>query len=305
MLTSSGLRLGIAIPQSFRENRIDTGLIRDFVQRAEAAGFEDLWITENVHGGNLLEPLTLLTYAAACTSRIRVGVSVIILNLRNPVDLAKTIASLDQVSGGRLSVGFGLGDERVYPLYGVSTGRRVARFGEALTLMRSLWRESSVTMDGEFLRVRDCSIGPRPIQQPNPPVWLGGHARAALRRAVRLGDGWMGAGATRLEDFYDEIPQVREFLQESSRDPASFTLSKRIYLAVDENEKDARRRLEAGLSAMYGSAREGVGISGTPARCLAELQRIRDAGLQHLLLHPFSESLDELEVLATQISPQL
>jgi probable F420-dependent oxidoreductase len=305
MLTSSGLRLGIAIPQAFREGRIDSGLIREFVQRADSAGFEDLWITENVHGGNLLEPLTLLTYAAACTNRIRVGVSVIILNLRNPIDLAKTVASLDQLSGGRVTVGFGLGDQRVYHAYGVDPERRVARFVEALTLMRSLWREGSLTMDGEFWKVRELSIGPRPIQQPNPPVWLGGHASAALRRSVRLGDAWMGAGATRLEDFYAEIPQVRGFLRESGRDPATFTLSKRIYLAVDENEEVARRRLEAGLSAMYGSVREGVGISGTPAQCLSELQRIRDAGLQHLLLHPFSDSLDELELLTTQVAPQL
>jgi probable F420-dependent oxidoreductase len=305
MLAGSGLRLGIAIPQAFRSGRIDASLIRDFVVRAEQAGFEDLWITENVHGGNLLEPLTLLTYAAACSSRIRLGVSVIILNLRNPIDLAKAIASLDQLSGGRLTVGFGLGDERVYTSHDVNPERRVARFAESISLMRSLWREQSVTAQGEFWRVHDLSIGPRPIQQPNPPIWLGGHAPGALRRAVRLGDGWMGAGAARLEDFYAEVPQVRAFLRESGRGPASFTLSKRVYLAVGGNETFAKQRLEAGLTAMYGRMREGVGISGTAEQCVSELQRIRDTGLQHLLLHPFSESLEELELLASEVAPRL
>src|SRR5689334_6194248 len=132
MLSGSGLRLGIALPQVFHDGRIDTDLIRDFSVRAEQAGYEDLWLTERILGTQMiLEPLTLLSYAAACAPRIRLGVSVIILNQRNPVMLAKALCSVDQLSGGRLTAGVGLGGgTRLYPAFGISPERPVARFVE-------------------------------------------------------------------------------------------------------------------------------------------------------------------------------
>ena len=307
MLTASGLRLGIALPQVFRDGRIDTDLIREYASRAEALGYEDLWLTERIVGGeSQLEPVTLLTFAAACTTRIRLGVSVIILNLRNPIQLAKSLASLDQLSGGRLTVGVGLGNgTNLYPAFGITEDRPVARFTEALRVMRALWAEDHVHLESEFWTLNDVSIQPKPLQRPHLPVWLGGHAAPALRRAVRLGDGWMGAGATRIDDFYTEIAQVREFMRKAGRDESSFTLSKRIYIAVDRDEQKAQKRLEAGLSSQYGRYREGVGLSGTPSHCVEVLRSMRDAGLHHLLLHPFSDSLDQLELLTAEVAPQL
>jgi probable F420-dependent oxidoreductase len=306
MLTSSGLRLGIALPQVFREGVIDTGLIRDYSVRAEALGYQDLWLTERIVGGeSQLEPVTLLTFAAACTSRIRLGVSVIILNQRNPIQLAKALASLDQLSHGRLTVGVGLGNgTALYPAFGISENRPVARFTEALRVMRELWSQDTVALENEFWRLSDVSIAPKPVQQPLP-VWLGGHAPAALRRAVRLGDGWMGAGATRIDDFYSEIAQVREFMRETGREEPGFTLSKRIYISVDRDERQAQERLEAGLKAQYGRYREGVGLAGTPNHCVEVLRSMREAGLHHLLLHPFSNSLDQLELLTAEVAPEL
>jgi alkanesulfonate monooxygenase SsuD/methylene tetrahydromethanopterin reductase-like flavin-dependent oxidoreductase (luciferase family) len=115
----------------------------------------------------------------------------------------------------------------------------------------------------------------------------------------------MGAGATRIDDFYSEIAQVREFMRETGREEPGFTLSKRIYISVDRDERQAQERLEAGLKAQYGRYREGVGLAGTPNHCVEVLRSMREAGLHHLLLHPFSNSLDQLELLTAEVAPEL
>jgi len=308
MLTGSGLKLGIALPQVFRDGKIDTDLIRDFAIRAEGLGYSDLWLTERILGaGNILEPVTLLAYAAACAPVIRLGVSVIILNQRNPVQLAKALSSLDQLSGGRLTAGVGLGGRTdIYPAFGVSQERPVARFTEALAVMRALWSEQRASHEGERWRLESTAMEPKPLQKPLP-VWLGGHATAALRRAVRLGDGWMGAGATPNEEFFDEIRQVRGFLKELGRDERSFPLSKRIYISVDRDEPKAREQLAAGMLGQYGNPAmaERRGLAGTPAQCVAVLQRMRDAGLNHLLLHPYGDPMQQLDLLTSEVAPEL
>ena len=309
MLTKSGLRLGVGLPQVFVDGRVDTGLIRDFALRAERLGYEDLWLTDNLLGGRAgLEPVTLLTYAAAVTERIRLGVSVIVLNQRNPVPLAKALASLDQLSGGRLTAGVGLGvGTASYPAFGISEERPVARFVESLRVMRALWSEERVTMNGEFFRLENVAMEPKPVQKPHLPVWFGGHVPAALRRAVRLGDGWMGAGAGRISDFFTDIGLVRGYLKEFGRDEAGFPLSKRLYIAVDDDEQQARDLLSATLVATYGNPRMGqsVGVAGTVAQCVEALRSMRDAGLQHLLLQTCGDPMRQLETLTNEVAPHL
>jgi probable F420-dependent oxidoreductase len=308
MLTKSGLRLGIGLPQVVTGSRADPDLICAFAQRAEKLGYEDLWLTDGALGARaLLEPVTLLAYAAACTQHIRLGVSVLILNQRNPIQLAKALATLDQLSRGRVTAGLGLGGgTALYPAFGVSAERPVARFTESIRVLRALWSQERVTLNGRFFTLNDAAMEPKPVQQPLP-VWIGGHATPALRRAVRVGDGWMGAGATRTEDFFGEIAQVRAFLRELGRDPGRFTISKRVYIAVDATEEKAKERLVAGFSGQYGNARmaESAGLAGTPRQCIEVLRSMRDAGLQHLLLHPFADSLQQLELLTSEVAPEL
>ena len=308
MLTGSGLRLGIGLPQLFPNDAIDTALIRRFAQRAEELGYEDLWLSESILGARgVLEPVTLLAYAAACTSRIRLGVSVIILNQRNPVVLAKALATLDQLSDGRLTVGLGLGGgTAAYPAFGLSPERPVARFTESLRVMRALWSEERVDLSGVHWQLDRAALAPKPRQQPLP-VWLGGHAPAALRRAVRLADGWMGAGGSPLDEEVVQIAQIRGYLKEAGRSEDGFTLSKRVYIAVDRDGDRARERLAAGLGGQYGrpGMAERVGVAGTPAECAAVLRRLRDAGLHHLLLHPYPDFEEQLELLSSEVAPQL
>jgi probable F420-dependent oxidoreductase len=309
MLTKSGLRLGIGLPQVWPGGTVDKDVIREFALRAERSGYEDLWLTDNALGGQgSLEPVTLLTYVAGFTQRIRLGISVIILNLRNPLQLARALATLDQLSGGRVTVGVGLGGgTALYPAFGISEARPVARFTEGIKLLRALWGQEPVTLDSEFWRMDNVSIMPKPLQQPYPPIWIGGHAPAALRRAARLGDGWMGAGSSSNAHFFEEITQIRRYLQELGRDEASFTLSKRIYVAVDNDAEKARERLAAGLLSQYGTSRigEGAGVAGPARHCIEVLRSMRDAGLQHMLLHPFADSMQQLELLTNEVAPEL
>src|SRR5207245_6742405 len=172
-----------------------------------ALGFESVCVVEQILGSiRILEPLTLLTYAAACTERIRLGCGGLRAALRSPIHLAKSVATLDQLSGGRIDLGVGLGgNPRIYPAFGLPAARRAARFDEGLRLMRRLWTEERVTLDGEFFKLQNASMEPKPVQKPHPPLWFGGHHPNALRRSVELGDGFIGAASVSTKVPLDEV----------------------------------------------------------------------------------------------------
>jgi alkanesulfonate monooxygenase SsuD/methylene tetrahydromethanopterin reductase-like flavin-dependent oxidoreductase (luciferase family) len=129
-----------------------------------------------------------MTYAAACTQRLRIGCVVFVSTLHSPVDLAKGLSTLDQLSRGRLDIGIGTGGKhRPFAAFGLSPDRYVARFTEGLALMKALWTEPRVTFNGEFWQLADAAMEPKPFQKPHPPVWFGANGAVALRRAARLG----------------------------------------------------------------------------------------------------------------------
>ena len=131
------------------------------------------------------------------TSKVRLGTSVMVAPLRNPVQLAKSLSSLDQMSLGRLTVGLGLGGGTGdYPPFGIDPARRVRRFVEVVEVMKALWTQSAADYQGQLWQLDGIHMEPKPVQQPHPPIWFGGSHPAALRRAVRHGNGWMGAGSS-------------------------------------------------------------------------------------------------------------
>src|SRR5207244_11578590 len=132
-----------------------------------------------------LDPLHLLTVAAAYTSRVRLGCAVHLTAIRSPVWLAKSLTTIDHLSQGRLIVGVGLGTPRVDPAFGVDSKTRVARFVESITLMKALWTEPRVTLNGRFYHLDQAAQEPKPVQKPHPPIWFGASHPHALRRAAR------------------------------------------------------------------------------------------------------------------------
>jgi probable F420-dependent oxidoreductase len=303
------VRLAVGIPQAWTTGGIDRPRIRRFLERADRLGFESAWVVEQVLGAvPSLEPIALLTWAAALTERIRLGTAVLLTPLRSPVHLAKSLATLDQLSGGRLDVGIGLGgNPKAYPAFGISADRRVARFNEGLRLMRALWTESRVTFAGEFWQLEDQAMEPKPVQRPHPPLWLGAHHPDALRRATGWATGFMGAGSATTATFAREVELLRGFLAAAGRDPATMDVGKRVYVAVDRDRERAGRRLAEYFGAFYGRAALAaeVCVWGSVDQCVAGVREVIAAGARLVMLNPVFDEVEQLELLAAEVAPRL
>ncbi len=299
MTSSNGIAAGIAIPQSFPTGPVDLPLIRDIATKAEAMGYSGLWTHEDIAGrSHSLEPIAELSYAAAITSRIRLGISVIILPHRNAIQLAKTLATLDVLSEGRLDVGVGLGGVAI-PAFDVAKGQRVSRFTETLEVMDALWREDAVTYDGKYYQLNKTPMVPKPVQKPRPPIWFGSRHENAIKRAVRYGDAWMGAGSSTMADFRAQYQTLRQALEEADRDPATFTISKRLYVAIDDNVDRAERSLEDFFDHNYGRPEMATQVSvwGSAEHCYERIDELRDAGAEHIVLDPVGDFDEHLHAL--------
>jgi probable F420-dependent oxidoreductase len=306
------MRFAIPLPQFVADGEFDPDGFRGYVTRAEELGFESGWAQEQVLGTMpFLSPLEAMTFAAACTETLRLGCVVFVTPTHNPVHLAKNLATLDQMSRGRLEVGIGIGGG-MRPLrpFGVSPERLVARFTEHLRLMKELWTEPSVTFKGDFWELEEAPMEPKPFQKPHPPVWFGASHPDALRRAARHGDGFFGAGSTTTAAFADQVPIVREALEQLGRDPAAFPIAKRVYVAVDDDVARAKARLADRLQQLYGAFLGSIDMTpvtvyGPPDVVAQGLQDVIDAGAELLLLNPMFDLAEQMERLAAEIIPQL
>ena len=303
------MRFAIAIPQFWPDGEFDPAAFRAYLTRAEELGYESAWAQEQMLGSApTLGPMETMTYAAACTERLRLGCVVFVSTLYSPVHLAKSLSTLDQLSRGRIEVGVGTGGKRQFAAFGVDPQRYVARFTEGFALMKALWTDSRVTFDGEFWQLKDAGMEPKPYQKPYPPIWFGGSAPAALQRAVRLGNGFFGAGSTPTEKFADQVQVVRQALTESGRPAADFPIAKRVYVAVDQDAARARARINTELERIYGRRVpdiEAAAVAGTVQDCVRELRKVADAGAELILFTPLFEQPEHAELLATEVIPQL
>jgi probable F420-dependent oxidoreductase len=303
------MRFAISIPQYAPDSRFDSDAFRSHLRRIEELGlFEGVWAQEQVIGAaDILAPLQTLAYAAACTGQLRLGCAVFVLPLHNPLHLAKAIGSLDCLSHGRVDVGVATGGRgRPFGAFGVDADRPVARFNEALALMKACWTEHEINFDGRLWKLQGASMEPKPVQKPHPPVWFGGSVPAGMRRAVRHGDGFMGAGSQTTAQFAEQVKVVREELSAQGRGPDTFRIGKRVYVHVDEDATRGRRRLEDALTRHYG--RGGWSehlLAGPPGACAAGIRAVADAGAGLILLNPLVDDAEQLERLAADVIPAL
>ena len=305
------MKFAIGIPQIYPDGAFSPADFRSFLTRAEELGlFEGAWTQEMVLGRSpQLAPLEVLTYAAACTSSLRLGCTVFVTTLHNPVHLAKALATLDQLAGGRLEVGVGSGGpRRPFAAFGMTPERWLPRFTEGLALMKELWTQPSVTFDGEFWQLKDAPMEPKPFTKPYPPLWFGGSSVPALRRAVRLGDGFFGAGSTTTAAFAGQVQIVRDAVGKTARAAEDFAIAKRVYIAIDEDAGRARRRINAALEGIYGHrvpAIEAAAFAGTAADCVRELQQVAAAGAELILGTALFDQREQMERLAADVIPQV
>ena len=281
------MEFAISIPQTFP----DPPRMQQFLKRAEELPFAAAWCIEQVIGtAPVLESVTTLAYAAGITQRLRLGIAVLLIAQRNPIDLAKSLSSVDVLSNGRLIVGVGLGQSaRFYPAYGLASEGRVTRFRENLEIMKRLWTEERVTLAGRFSQLEGIPMEPKPVQKPHPPIWFGGRADAVLRRAVELGDGYIGAGSTPMDAFLEDIKKL----------PAVFPKAKRLYVALG----DELPRLREWFAAFYHKPEmaEQVAVWGSAQKIADQIRRMQDAGVGHVLLNPVFDEESQMERLASEV----
>jgi probable F420-dependent oxidoreductase len=302
------VRFAVSIPQNVGEDGFDSGAFRSHCARVEELGFDSAWTQEQVLGSaRTLSPLETLTYAAACTERIRLGCAVFVMPLHNPLHLAKAIASLDQLSRGRVEVGVAAGGRgRPFGAFGVDPDKPVARFNEGISLMKACWTEREITFDGRIWKLDGAAMEPKPVQKPHPPIWVGGSHPDGLRRAVRIGDGFIGAGSQTTAAFAEQVRIVRAELVERDREPSTFAIAKRVYIHIDDDPARARDRIAAALAYQYGrGGLEAVAVAGPPAACVAALREVADAGAETILLNPLVDDAQQVERLAADVMPAL
>jgi len=227
----------------------DAQALVGLASRAEELGFDSVWVHDHVFnvghvfdrigGKPYYEPLTLLSFVAARTRRVRLGTSVLVLPYHNPIRLAKTAATLDVLSGGRLILGVGVGlIEKEIRAMGSPFAERGAFTDEAIAVMRSLWTEDEPSFDGKYYRFAGMKFSPKPLQKPSIPVVIGGVSRAAIRRAARLGDGWQPLGLSP-EALGQGIALLRTEAQACGRDVSTIPVSIAMSLGVSTTRRYA------------------------------------------------------------------
>jgi probable F420-dependent oxidoreductase len=269
------MRIGFGLPVAGAWATPDN--IARFGAQAEQLGYQSLWTFQRLLVGvdqelapvyqSVLDPLVSLAYAAAHTTRIRLGVAVVNFPFVSPAYLAKQAASLDVLSAGRHDLGLGSGwSQAEFTATGASMDRRGARAEEYLAVLRTLWADEVSQFDGEFYTVPPSRMAPKPVQRPGPPVLLGGAARSALRRAGRAADGWISGSATDLAQIADSVAVVREAAQEAGRDPGTVRIVTRGVVRAGEPAGDGERKP----------------LSGSYEQIRADAQRLGEAGVTEL-----------------------
>lgn len=270
------MHLGICLPNYGRASSPEA--IREVARAAEDLGFDSIWTTDHVlvpeahlePYGRIFETWTTLAYVAALTQRVRLGTSILLLGLRNPVLVAKQAATLDQLSNGRLILGIGAGWlAREFENLGMSFQRRIRFLEEGIALMRTLWANPRPRFQGRFFRIEDAVFEPLPVQPGGPPIWIGGNTEAAVRRAARLGDAWHPVGLDP-ETLRMRVAQLREWSH-----GRSIPVICRMYIAMDS-------QLPPVYTSPTGERR--MRLTGSGEQILRHLQALRDAGADGVIL---------------------
>ena len=249
-------RIGYLLPTRERvmEANPETNSLLDLASRAERLGFDAIWVGDSLLARPRHEPLTLLAAVAGRVPRVMLGTAVLLPALRNPTVLAHIIATLDQVSEGRLVLGVGIArdtpDIRAeFMAAGVPFDKRVGRMLEGLQLMRALWSGKSIDWDGRW-QVKAGVLGPTPHTPGGPPFWLAGSLPVSLERAGRHFDGWLPNAGTP-DQWRAQWAEVRRHASEAGRDPAKMTGSMYLTLCVDENQARGDATLDRYLESYY------------------------------------------------------
>jgi probable F420-dependent oxidoreductase len=289
--------------------------ILDLAEQAEKLGFDSVWVGDSVLARPRFEALTTLAAVAARTQRVRLGTAVLLPMLRHPVLLANEVASLDHVAGGRLILGVGIGGNtpavaQEFAACGVPIARRVGLFEETITLMRRLWTEPDVTFQGRYFQIQSVRLGLRPLQKSGVPLWLAGSADNALRRVLRLADGWLPISSSH-QAFAADWQRLQVIGQDLGRDARNLHRCLYTTLNVNADVAQAERELRAFIENYYGipyevqATRNGL-CAGSAEQCIAWLKGFIAAGAQTIVVRFGSpDQTGQLARFAKEVLPHV
>lgn len=299
------VRIGIALGQ-WPNKDLSPGAILDLVDFFESLDVDSLWVSDRLVSSALtLEPITFLSFIAGRLRNMKLGTSTLVLPTRNPVVLAKELATLDFLSQGRLFPAIGLGGEESKDLQavGIDKKERAGRTDEMIVLMRQLWTEENVTFTGKFFSVEDVTITPRPWQKKGPPIWIGGRSEAALRRTARLGDGWLVSSVSPAE-VAAGIKIIRRYAAEANREVPEdhygvlipFYFADNADKAFEFGGRSIRPREDLPTGEFTGF--------GTPDQVRAKVQAYLNAGATKFIMRPcgpFAGWREQVGMLAKEV----
>jgi len=285
------------------------------VSRIEELGYESAWTSEHIFFYfPTFDALTSLAAMAARTSRIRLGTAVLLLPLRPAALAAKEIASVDNISGGRVIIGMGVGGEytKEFEAVGVPVRERGARADEALRVLKLLYTRDNVQFEGRFTKLDGVTLAPKPVQPGGPPVWVAGRSDAAMRRAGRLGDGYLPYLFSPVR-FRDGLAKAREYAEKASRDPNAITGAIYQFICLADNYNEAKSIAAADLSRRYNQPFEKIVdryvVMGKADDCAARLATFADAGVEHFILVPIvpapTDFMPHVEAYAAEVLPKM
>lgn len=301
-------RIGYLLPtrESIMEGRPEAEPLLALAERAEQLGYDSVWVGDSLLARPRHEPITLLAAVAGRTRRVKLGTAVLLPMLRNPVLLAHQVATLDQVSSGRVILGVGIASDvpnirAEFRAAGVPFEKRVGTLMEGMRLCKALWTGKPVDWDGRW-HVEQGVIGPTPQQPGGPPIWGGGSAPAALQRAGRHFDGWFPTGPD-AKRWGEQWREVQTIAREAGRQPDALEAAVYLTLAVDDNQDKAEQRVSDFLSAYYGQRPDVLkkrqacfaGSAGAAAEWLDSYVR---EGARHLVLRFAGDHERHLETMA-------
>ncbi len=318
------MRFGVLLP-TYSPERLDyktAMVIRDFAVRAERLRFDSLWVADHMlsapgmFGGSCLSPLLCLSHAAAVTERVRLGTSILILAIRNPVMVAKDLATLDALSSGRLVLGAGVGwNPHVFGVAGVPRAERGSRTDEALTVIRRLLSEPSITHRGKHYTFENVGVTPRPPVLP--AIWIAGGAEPAqpriapsVLRRITAADGWIARARASNAMIKEDWRQISEELARQGRRRSGFTFAHLNFLHVvpgtDRDEVLACQRpvfeKAMGTQRSWEQLQQSH-LTGTTSEIIERIRDLERAGLEEMILCPLDYDAEQLERYAEGIMP--
>ena len=320
---ASAMEFGVSLPSRGPLARPD--IVLKIAAKAEALRYASVFVSDHIvlptssarsvypysptgqlPGGanqDYLEPLSLLAHLAQATTKVRLGTSVLVVPYRNPVTTAKTLATIDVLSRGRVILGAGVGwlREEFEAVSAPPFAERGRVTDEYLSLMRAMWTKDPVSFAGRFYTVRDVHALPKPVQRGGIPIWIGGHTDSALKRTAVLGDAWHPIGlrppAMLLPDEYAaKVKQLQSYAHQAGRDPRTIALTFRTPMEV----RGAREKSPGGDRPLF---------QGTAAEVIDDVRRYQALGVSHIVFDPVrpdvNAALASLERFAHDVRPKV